>query len=107
MANTKTFYTTPGTITVSAYDIDDQVNIWIGTNKVWGDGTHPITRNVPVASGQEIQIRFEVYNMTGGRFHADFAISSAGGILYNQSPDGTTVPGSNIVFSETVVVVGK
>lgn len=106
MGNQHDLYTTPGQVTVTAYDIDDQCNVWINGDKVWGDGGHPINRHFDIRAGQSIVIRFELYNMTGGRYHADFAVNSPSGTLYNHSADGVGGP-QNITFSEQVNVIAR
>lgn len=94
-----------GLVEIIVENVDDGAGVFINNNEV----LHVHYRQSDSISqeltpGEQITLRFEVYNLTGGPWQATFSMNAAGQRIYNARPRGWTLPGWNVAYRDDFVL---
>lgn len=90
-----------GQVEISVYQADDGVGVFKdGTEILHVDFMQSGSTLFELSKGQSVDLRFEIYNLTGFNYNAVIIINAGGKRIYEAKPRGMTPPGWNIAWSD-------
>lgn len=102
-----TYRVPAGSVTLTAFNVDDGAGIYLDGDKVRHvDFGQSAKYQFTLDAGETREIRFEIWNVTGGPFRADFNITGPRGKVWSAAERGNTLPGVNIAWDATITLIG-
>lgn len=98
----------PGEVVVNIYQADDGVGVFMdGREILHVDFLQSGRTSFKIAAGQSADLRFEIYNLTGGTYNATVIVNAGNQRIYESYPRGWTPPGWNVAWNDGFTLVAK
>jgi hypothetical protein len=96
----------PGEVLIAVYQADDGVGVFSGGMEILHvDFAKSRQTSFGLSRGQSRELRFEVYNITGGNYRADIIVNAANRRVYEARPSGWTGWFTNIAWQDDFTLI--
>lgn len=96
----------PGEVVIAVYQADDGVGVFLdGREVLHVDFLQSGRTSFRMEKGQSSEIRFEIYNLSGGSYNAGIVVNAGNRRVYEASPRGFTPPLWNVAWSDGFTLV--
>lgn len=98
----------PGEIVIAIYQADDGVGAFMdGREILHVDFLQSGRTSFRMAAGQSADIRFEIYNVSGGSYNASIIVNAGNQRIYESHPRGMTPPFWNVAWDDGFTLIAK
>lgn len=97
-----------GEVIISVFQADDGVGVFVdGREKLHVDFLQSGRTSFQLAKGQSVDIRIEIYNLTGGTYNAAVVVNAGNRRVYEATPRGWTPPAWNVAWEDGFTLVAQ
>ena len=98
----------PGEVVIAVYQADDGVGVFMdGREILHVDFLQSGRTSFHLDAGQSADVRFEIYNLTGGNYNAGIVVNAGNRRVYEAHPRGMTPPFWNVAWQDGFTLVTK
>jgi hypothetical protein len=99
-------HVSPGEVLIAVYQADDGVGVFSGGTEILHvDFGKSRQTTFALSPAQSRELRFEVYNLTGGNYRADIIVNAANRRVYEARPSGWTGWFTNVAWQDDFTLI--